>query len=438
MDKQQMKQAVIAAIDARREDILAISHEIYKNPETGYRDFKTTEVLAAALEKEGYTVERGIAYTGCRGRAAEAKAGPRIAVMGELDSVLCPTHPDCAPDTGAMHACGHHLQTTVMTAVAMGLKPVLNELGGNVDFIAIPAEECIELGYRDELKKAGKITYLSGKQEYTYKGGFDDVDIAAMVHSFDLDAMGKKVTASNTGTGFINKSTRFIGKEAHAGGAPWDGINALNMADIAIAAINTQRETFKDTDRVRIHQIITKGGDLLNAVPADVRMDTTIRAMNVPAMKDACAKFDRCVHGAAIALGGHAEISDTPGYLPNFPDAQLMDIFTENAKLFYAEEQISPQLESTASFDIGDLSHFMPILHAMTSGVSGGLHSREFQITNEDDAVIIPVKIMACTIIDLLADDAALAKKVVADFQPRMSKEEYLAYLKEMTVEKSF
>ena len=80
----------------------------------------------------------------------------------------------------------------------------------------------------------------------------------------------------------------------------------------------------------------------------------------------------------------------------------------------------------------------MPILHAMTSGVSGGLHSREFQITNEDDAAIIPAKIMACTIIDLLADDAALAKKVVADFQPRMSKEDYLAYLKEMTVEKSY
>ena len=438
MDKQQLKQAVMTAIDARREDILSISHEIYKHPETGYREFKTTELLADTLEKEGYEVERGIAYTGCRGRAAGAKAGPKIAVMGELDSVLCPTHPDCDAATGAMHACGHHLQTTVMAAVAIGLKPVLDQLGGSVDFIAIPAEECIELGYRDELKRTGKITYLSGKQEYTYKGGFDDVDIAAMIHSFDLDAMGKKVAATNTGTGFINKSTRFIGKEAHAGGAPWDGINALNMADIAIAAINTQRETFKDTDRVRIHQIITKGGDLLNAVPADVRMDTTIRAMNVPAMKDACAKFDRCVHGAAIALGGHAEISDTPGYLPMFPDATLAETFTENAKLFYAPEQISPQLESTASFDIGDLSHFMPILHAMTSGVSGGLHSREFQITNEDDAVIIPAKIVACTIIDLLADDAALAKKVVDEFQPRMTKEEYLAYLKEMTVEKSY
>ena len=64
MNKQQMKQAVIAAIDARREDILAISHQIYKNPETGYREFKTTELLADTLEKEGYEVERGITYTG--------------------------------------------------------------------------------------------------------------------------------------------------------------------------------------------------------------------------------------------------------------------------------------------------------------------------------------------------------------------------------------
>ena len=97
MDKQQLKQAVMAAIDARREDILSISHEIYKHPETGYREFKTTELLADMLEKEGYEVERGIAYTGCRAKAADAKAGPKIAVMGELDSVLCPPTPTVTP-----------------------------------------------------------------------------------------------------------------------------------------------------------------------------------------------------------------------------------------------------------------------------------------------------------------------------------------------------
>ena len=63
---------------------------------------------------------------------------------------------------------------------------------------------------------------------------------------------------------------------------------------------------------------------------------------------------------------------------------------------------------------------------------------KEFTIINEDDAAIIPAKIVACTIIDLLADDAALAKKVISEFQPRMTKEDYLAYLKEMTVEKSY
>ena len=75
---------------------------------------------------------------------------------------------------------------------------------------------------------------------------------------------------------------------------------------------------------------------------------------------------------------------------------------------------------------------------AILPGVSGGLHSREFQVCNEDDAIITPAKIMACTIIDLLADDAALAKKVVDEFQPRMTKDEYLAYLKEMTVDKTY
>lgn len=436
MDKIQLKERVINQIDLERENILRIGREIYKNPETGYREHKTTKLLADELENLGLKVDRNIAVTGCRAYSNENKSGIKVAVMGELDSVICKDHKDCDINTGAMHACGHNMQTTVMYGVAAALvkSGVLSELDGRVDFMAVPAEEYIELDFREELKNKGELTYYSGKQELTYKGAFDDVSMCMMIHNFPIEEEGYKVAAQISGTGFVGKKIKFIGQEAHAGGTPYKGINALNMATIAINSMHVQRETFKDEDCVRVHQIMPKGGAIVNTVPADVQLETCIRAMNVPALRDANMKINRCVQGAAIAMGGHAEISDMPGYLPMNTDKIMVDLFTENAKRFYQAEEILPFYKSTASFDIGDLSMFMPVLHPVSSGISGGLHSRDYKITNEEDAYITPIKIMACTLIDLLYDNAEIGERIVRDFKPVMTKEEYLDYLKESEV----
>lgn len=436
MDKIQLKERVINQIDLERENILRIGREIYKNPETGYREHKTTKLLADELENLGLKVDRNIAVTGCRAYSNENKSGIKVAVMGELDSVICKDHTDCDINTGAMHACGHNMQTTVMYGVAAALvkSGVLSELDGRVDFMAVPAEEYIELDFREELKNKGELTYYSGKQELTYKGAFDDVSMCMMIHNFPIEEDGYKVAAQISGTGFVGKKIKFIGQEAHAGGTPYKGINALNMATIAINSMHVQRETFKDEDCVRVHQIMPKGGAIVNTVPADVQLETCIRAMNVPALKDANMKINRCVQGAAIAMGGHAEISDMPGYLPMNTDKIMADLFTENAKRFYQAEEILPFYKSTASFDIGDLSMFMPVLHPVSSGISGGLHSRDYKITSEEDAYITPIKIMACTLIDLLYDNAEIGERIVRDFKPVMTKEEYLDYLKESEV----
>ena len=229
-----------------------------------------------------------------------------------------------------------------------------------------------------------------------------------------------------TGNGFIGKKTHFLGRQAHAGAAPWDGINALNMATIAINSMQAQRETFRERDYVRLHQIINRGGDIVNAVPDDVELETTVRARTLEALKAANEKVNRCIHGAAIAMGGHATVEDAAGYLPMNPDKTMAAIFTENAKRFYSEDKILPCMDSTGSFDIGDLSHFMPILHCITSGVTGGLHSADYRVVDMDDAFITPVKMLACTVIDLLCDGAAGAKEVKANFKPVMTKEEYV------------
>ncbi|MEG0754410.1 MAG: amidohydrolase [Angelakisella sp.] len=382
MDKQLLKELVLAQVDKDREKILAVGKKIYENPETGYREVKTTETLYNALTDLGLSVDKDIAVTGCRGYANRDKAGPKVVVMGELDSVVCNDHPHCDKATGAVHACGHNIQTSVMYGVAAALvhSGALEYLDGAIDFMAVPAEEYIELDYRTSLKEAGQLRYFAGKPELIYRGAFDDVDICMMAHNFPIAQNGYKLALKNTGNGFIGKKTMFIGKQSHAGAAPWDGVNALNMASLAINNMNAQRETFKEADCVRVHQIINKGGDIVNAVPADVQMETTVRARNLNALKDANNKVNRSIHAAALALGGHAEVFDSPGQMPLKADDNLADILLENAKQFYKEEEILPCMESTASFDMGDLSLLMPVMHCITTGIEGGLHSKDYRI----------------------------------------------------------
>ena len=83
----------------------------------------------------------------------------------------------------------------------------------------------------------------------------------------------------------------------------------------------------------------------------------------------------------------------------------------------------------TGSFDFGDISHLMPAIHPMFGGVTGALHTRDFEVVDPELACIIPAKAMAMTIIDLLYDDAKEAKDILAHFKPVMTKEEYLSFL---------
>lgn len=429
MNKKLMKERVCKAIDDNRELIIDYGRKIYDKPQLGYKEVYATEVAADALEELGLNVEKNIAVTGCRARFDSDIKGPRIAVLGELDAIVCSEHADAHPQTGAIHACGHNIQVASMLGVAVGLlkSNVLEELSGAVDFIAVPAEEYVELDFRNQLRSEGKITYFGGKQELIHKGYFDDVDISMMIHALDLK--GKKILTSGKGNGFVGKKVNFIGKESHAGGAPELGVNALNAAMLAINNIHAQRETFPESEKIRVHPIITKGGDIVNVVPADVRMEMYVRGRSIPGIVSANEKVNRALKAGALAVGAEVKIEEIPGYLPLLTDDTLDDFFTQNVSQFVDSDDIISGGDFTGSFDFGDVSHLMPTLHPFIGGVSGDLHTREFTNADEELSYITSAKAMAMTIVDLLCDDAKAANELLRDYRPEMTKNEYLALL---------
>ena len=421
-----LKQQACAAIHANRAAIIEFGKWCRANPELGYAEHKTSAAVKQQLEKTGVTDIQTTAITGLKGWMRGKTNAANVMVIGELDAVISPQHPFANPETGAAHACGHAAQLAVLTGVAMGISAVAAQLDGDVCFAATPAEEFIQIGERQAMRRKGKIDWLGGKQQMISEGAFDDIDMAMMIHA-ETDYPGAHIVTGGSSLGFIGKDIRFTGREAHAGVAPWLGINALNAANLSMQAINALRETFRDTDCVRVHPIITKGGDIVSTVPADVKMECFVRAANPEAMKDVNARVNRAIRGCAHALGVEVEINDIAGYYPLMQNPDMSRLFGDNARELAPAGLVEDGILFGGSTDMGDVTWLLPSIHPTVSGFSGALHSLHLDIADEELAYILPAKLMATTVIDLLADGAARALEIKKAY-PRRTKQEYAAF----------
>ena len=423
-----LKRSVLDEIDRRGEELIRVAKTIRDHPEPGFREIKTAAVVDKVLGNMGVARRGGIAITGIKGYLeGGAGPGPTIGVMGELDSLLVPGHPYADASTGAAHACGHHAQIAMMLGVGMGMQAtgVMDALTGRVALIAVPAEEYIEVEYRNSLRQQGKLGFLAGKAEFLRLGEFDDVDLAMMTHTSSNTDEGK-LTISSTNNGMIAKFIQFQGKAAHAGNAPHLGINALNAATLALSNIHAQRETFQDKDTVRVHPIITMGGASVNSVPADVRMETFVRGNNLEAIADADAKVDRSLRAGAMAVGATVNITTLPGYMPMNNDDNMMSVYRGNAAYVVGKENVGNAGHRNGSTDMGDLGHVIPTIHPYSGGAIGTGHGDDYLIQDWDNAVLNAAKAMALTVVDLLADGAIGAKEIKSKHRPRMSINEYV------------
>jgi len=428
--KEALKRAVCEAIDRQADEIIEIGERILANPETGFNEVKTAGLVADRLRGLGLAPQTGLALTGVKARLRGAAAGPTVALMSELDSLRTSDHPRADPRTGAAHSCGHNAQIAGMLGAAMGLCEIgaAEHLSGDVVFFAVPAEEFIDVEERMGRVARGEIELLLGKPELVAKGHFDDIDMAMMIHTGSGDDGGPRSFLADSSNGAVIKQIRYRGRAAHAGSLPQLGINALNAALVAMNAIALQRETFWDKDTVRIHPIITKGGDAVSVVPAEVTMETFVRGGSLEAIRDANRKVDRCLRAGAMAIGAEVEIHTIPGYLPQRNDRMMGRLFGANVEELLGPGEFHIGGHRTGSTDMGDIAHLMPVIHPYVVAAEGKAHGADWRINEPRHGYLSPAKLMAMTAIDLLWDRAAAAREVLAAFQPAMTQEAYLAY----------
>jgi metal-dependent amidase/aminoacylase/carboxypeptidase family protein len=193
---------------------------------------------------------------------------------------------------------------------------------------------------------------------------------------------------------------------------------------------------------VRVHPIITKGGDVVNAVPAEVRLEMYVRGRTIEAIRDANAKVDRALKAGALAVGARVEITTTPGYLPLRSDPELTALYKRNAITHVGEANVgetpSDSLNNSGSTDMGDVSWLMPTIQPFANGFEGQIHGDNFVTTDWKAAIANPAAVTAATVVDLLADGAGEARRVSSAYAGGMSKDDYLAYLRSMAAEETY
>ncbi len=428
MNISQIKTDIIAKVEEGSEWIKNIARQVYQNPELGFCEENTSALVRNAFAELGIDYQYPLAYTGVKATLKGKNSRFNVCIIGEMDAIVSSEHPDSIKN-GVVHACGHSAQIGAMLGAAYALKKsgVMQQLDGDITFMAVPAEEFNDINYRGELKSQGKIKYFSGKQQLVYEGAFDNVDMAIMLHAMGNEP-NAKLYIRGKNLGFVTKQLTFKGKSAHAT-APDQAVNALNAAALAILGIHSNRDTFREDERIRIHPIITKGGDVVNTVPDKVEMEMQVRGATTQAIAKANDVVNRVAQGAAQMIGAMVDAEDIVGYLPLRENKQMIEVLESVSQELIGSENIISGYTLVGSTDMGDISSIMPAVQPSIGGFSGGLHSKDFKICDEDAAIILPAKLMALTAAELLFNNAAKAQQVKDNFVPKFTKEQYLNFL---------
>ncbi len=415
------------AVEKHKQLILDAERFIWEHPETGYKEFVTSQYMADIFKKLGYDLVMADGITGFYTVLDTGKPGPEILILAELDSIICPEHKDANPETGAVHSCGHNAQCAALAGIAAALKEpgISDKFCGKIRLCAVPAEELLEIEYRKKLRDDGKIKYFGGKSEFLSRGYFDGVDIAFMVHT------GGSFAVEKGSVGCITKQIIYKGKASHAGSSPWDGRNALYAANCGLNAVNAIRETFQESDIIRIHPIITNGGAMVNAIPEKVVLESYVRGKTFDAICSANKRVNQAFSGAALSVGTNVEIIDMPGYAPLLNDENMINIVAEAANLAIPEYEFRIfDNVGSGSTDMGDLCCIMPVVHPYAGGATGKAHGNDYQITDPVAACVESAKMQLGMLWLLLCDDAKRAKQIIAEFKPQFpSKDAYLEFI---------
>ena len=325
-------------------NINSINEYMYKNPELGYEEFKSSKKIIDFLKKNvginnfQYFKDIPTAFVGQLKVKKTRKEN--IAICIEYDAL-----------PGVGHACGHNIISSIGLGAMYLLSKNINKLNTDVNIVGCPAEEIIPLTFKNG-GGGGKIKLIE-------KGVFKNTKAALMIHPATRNEVDPLMIAVK------QIDVEFYGKAAHASGSPYVGKNALDAQILAYNSISVLRQQLKTTEK--IHGIITDGGDSANIIPDFTRSSWMIRAQKTQELKQLETKIIKCFKSAGLATGCEVNVIEGNGIYENLvTDKKLASIFTKYSKDLSIDMKTNKAFDQSknGSTDFGNISKLIPSLHA--------------------------------------------------------------------------
>jgi len=368
-----LKSKVCAEVDAMRETFVGLSRRIHATPEIGLQERQAAQWLTGLLREHGFTVTQPVAgmETAFRAEVPGAAVRPHVALLAEYDALA-----------GVGHACGHNLICMASVGAAVALHRAIPRLPGTLTVLGTPAEET-----------------AGGKVPMVEQGLFEGVDAAMMFHPSKSNWWVRGALAAQ------GLTMTFHGRSSHAAAAPEKGINALNALLLTYHAIDSLRQHV--TSDVRIHGVITHGGDAANVVPALAVGEFLVRANTQAALVGVMAQVQRCAEGAAVATGARVEMKTGAVYAERNNNRTLAGLFGDNMREVGVEGEEPAASGGVGSSDIGNVSLVVPTIHPyvkITDDAAG--HTPEFREASASErgytAMLNAAKGLATTALDVM------------------------------------
>ncbi len=298
-------ETVAASVETRREQLIALSRDIWEHPQTLFEETYAAERLIDALIERGFTVEVGVGGIETAFLARYGEGGPVVGTMGEYDALpglsqRATANREPVEDGAPGHGCGHNLFGVGSLGGALAAADAIDDgLVGTVVYAGTPAEE------------GG-----SGKTYMTRAGVFDDVDALVSWHPGWYNA---PTAASCLSVDSFEVTAR--GTSSHAAAAPEAGRSALDAIQLLNTAVEYMREHVPDP--VRLHYVITDGGAAPNVVPAEATAEYLVRAPSRIHVETVSEWFRSAARGAALMADVDVEVTQTGGVYGVRPNETL-------------------------------------------------------------------------------------------------------------------
>lgn len=380
-------QKVFPVVDGIKDDIIAISDYIHRNPELGHQEEKAVRYLTAKLADAGFAVETGVGGfpTAFKAVYQGKTEGPTVAFLAEYDAL-----------PGIDHACGHNLIAAAAVGAGLALRQMMDELPGTIVVMGTPAEEV--------------PPPVKGKM--IENGAFAGVDVSLTFHGSSGTYANAQMLANNA------MEVTYTGKTSHAAASPEQGRSALDGALLALHGLELLREHVRQD--IRMHYVIADGGKAPNIVPEKAVVRCFLRGLERSYLDQVAERAEKCFRAGALATETEVVI-DVLGKWDDYLHIPALNKAMEEYARAAGAGQMMDSPPAGGSSDFGNVSHAMPTSAIFVAFVPPGTagHSKEWcDAAGEKaghDAAIIAAKAMAATAYDLLTQPEYL-KTVQGEF----------------------